>query len=129
MPLGGEAEAGKFISSSDIKNLISKKYKLQPADSKGNGPANYYKVEGAEGTIGFISAVSEHFCSSCNRLRLTADGKFKPCLAGNQEVKITGMTKKEIKAAYKKALAVKPACHDLNFEKQDYSRNMSQIGG
>ena len=129
MPLGGEAEAGKFISSSDIKNLISKKYKLQPADSKGNGPANYYKVEGAAGTIGFISAVSEHFCSSCNRLRLTADGRFKPCLAGNQEVKITGMTKKEIKAAYKKALAVKPACHDLNFEKQDYSRNMSQIGG
>ena len=129
MPLGGEAEAGKFISSSDIKNLISKKYKLQPADSKGNGPANYYKIEGAAGTIGFISAVSEHFCSSCNRLRLTADGRFKPCLAGNQEVKITGMTKKEIKAAYKKALAVKPACHDLNFEKQDYSRNMSQIGG
>jgi cyclic pyranopterin phosphate synthase len=129
MPLGGEAEAEKFISSSDIQNLISKKYKLQPAVSRGNGPANYYKVEGAAGTIGFISAVSEHFCSSCNRLRLTADGKFKPCLAGNQEVKITGMTKKEIKAAYKKALAVKPACHDLNFEKQDYSRNMSQIGG
>ncbi len=129
MPLGGEAEAEKFISSSDIKNLISKKYELQPAESRGNGPANYFKIDGAEGTIGFISAVSEHFCSSCNRLRLTADGRFKPCLAGNQEVKISGMSKDEIKAAYKKALAIKPVCHNLSFEKQDYNRNMSQIGG
>lgn len=129
MPLGGEAEAEKFISSKEIKDLINKKYELLPAVSKGNGPANYFKIEGAAGTIGFISALSEHFCSSCNRLRLTADGRFKPCLAGNQEVKIAGLSKKEIKAAYKKALEIKPACHDLNFEKQDYSRNMSQIGG
>jgi cyclic pyranopterin phosphate synthase len=129
MPLGGEAEAEKFISSREIKDLIQKKYQLLPAVSKGNGPANYFKIEGSEGNIGFISAVSEHFCSSCNRLRLTADGKFKPCLAGNQEVKISGMSKNEIKVAYKKALEIKPACHDLSFEKQDYSRNMSQIGG
>jgi cyclic pyranopterin phosphate synthase len=129
MPLGGEAEAEKFISSSEIKELIRKKYELQPARSRGNGPANYYKVEGAAGTIGFISAFSEHFCSSCNRLRLTADGRFKPCLAGNQEVKITGMSRKEINAAYQKALEIKPVCHDLSFENQDYSRNMSQIGG
>lgn len=129
MPLGGEAEAEKFISSSEIKDLIQKKYELLPAVSKGNGPATYFKIEGAEGTIGFISALSEHFCSSCNRLRLTADGKFKPCLAGNQEVKISGISENEIKAAYKKALEIKPACHDLNFEQQNYSRNMSQIGG
>ncbi len=129
MPLGGEAEAEKFISTKEIKELISKKYELLPAVSKGNGPANYFKIEGAEGTIGFISALSQHFCSSCNRLRLTADAKFKPCLAGEQEVKINGMSKKEIEAAYRKALKIKPACHNLNFENQDYSRNMSQIGG
>ncbi|TDO78311.1 cyclic pyranopterin phosphate synthase [Halanaerobium saccharolyticum] len=129
MPLGGEAEAEKFISSSEIKHLIQASFELLPAVSTGNGPATYFKLQGAEGTIGFISAMSEHFCSSCNRLRLTADGKFKPCLAGNQEIKISGMNKKEIEAAYKKALDLKPVCHNLNFENQKYSRNMSQIGG
>lgn len=129
MPLGGEAEAEKFISSREIKNLIKEKYELLPAVSKGNGPANYFQIKGAEGTIGFISALSEHFCSSCNRLRLTADGRFKPCLAGNQEIKIAGMSSREIETAYRKALEVKPACHNLNFDDQDYSRNMSQIGG
>lgn len=129
MPLGGEAEAEKFISSREIKDLIQQKFELLPAVSNGNGPANYFKIEGAVGTIGFISALSEHFCSSCNRLRLTADGKFKPCLAGNQEVKIDGMNSREIEAAYRKALEIKPLCHNLNFDEQDYSRNMSQIGG
>ena len=129
MPLGGEAEAEKFISSSRIKKLIEEKYELLPAVSKGNGPASYFKIEGAAGTIGFISAVSEHFCSSCNRLRLTADGRFKPCLAGDQEVKINEISNEKIEAAYREALKIKPACHDLNFDKQDYSRNMSQIGG
>ena len=129
MPLGGEAESEKFISSREIKDLIKEKYELLPAVSRGNGPANYFKIDGAAGTIGFISAVSEHFCSSCNRLRLTADAKFKPCLAGDQEVKIMGMSKKEIKTAYRKAVEIKPDCHDLNFDKQNYSRNMSQIGG
>jgi len=129
MPLGGEAEAEKFISSKEIKKLIQQRYELFPTVTKGNGPANYFKIEGAAGTIGFISALSEHFCSSCNRLRLTADGKFKPCLAGNQEVKISGISRKEIEAAYRKALEIKPACHNLNFNKQNYSRNMSQIGG
>ena len=129
MPLGGEAEAEKFISSREIKDLIKEKYGLVPAHSKGNGPANYFKVEGAEGSIGFISALSEHFCSSCNRLRLTADAKFKPCLAGNQEIKITGMSTEEIENAYRKALELKPACHNLNFDQQNYNRNMSQIGG
>lgn len=130
MPLGGEAEAEKFMSSREIKSLIEDKYLLSAASEEGNGPAKYFKVKGAEGTIGFISALSEHFCSSCNRLRLTADGKFKPCLAGNQEVNIfSPINRENIERAYKKALEIKPAYHSLNFENQEYKRNMSQIGG
>ena len=129
MPLGGEAEAAKFISSREIKALIAEKYKLYPAFTKGNGPAEYFKIKGAAGTIGFISALSEHFCSSCNRLRLTADAKFKPCLAGEQEIKIKGMSSSKIESAFLKAIELKPACHQLDFKKQNYLRNMSQIGG
>lgn len=129
MPLGGEAEAEKFISSREVKNLIKAKYKMLPAVTKGSGPADYFRIEAAAGTIGFISALSKHFCSSCNRLRLTADARIKPCLAGDQEVEITGMSSAEIESAFVKALKLKPACHQLDFKEQIYQRNMSQIGG
>ncbi len=129
MPLGGEAEAEKFISCSEIKALIKEKFKLIPASISGNGPANYFKIKGAAGSIGFISALSQHFCGSCNRLRLTADAKFKPCLAGNQEVKIKGMSSQKIESAYLKAIELKPACHHLDFKNQNYLRKMSEIGG
>jgi len=129
MPLGGEAEAEKFMSTKETKNLIETKYELLPAVTKGSGPANYFKIEDAAGTIGFISALSEHFCSNCNRLRLTADAKIKPCLAGNQEVEIKGMSRAEIESAFLKALELKPVCHHLDFTEQTYHRNMSQIGG
>ncbi len=51
---------------------------------RGNGPARYYHLAGAEGTVGFIGALSDHFCSACNRLRLTADGRLRPCLMSDQ---------------------------------------------
>lgn len=131
MPLGGEADEENFMSSEETKELIKSKYKLVPAVTKGNGPARYLKVPGADGSIGFISALSEHFCSECNRMRLTADGRFKPCLASNNEVEIAkAMTEKDIYNAYKKALEIKPSAHHLNFADNDkYNRKMSQIGG
>lgn len=131
MPLGGEADQENFMSSKETKELIGSHYELMPAFTKGSGPAKYLKVPGAAGTIGFISALSEHFCSECNRMRLTADGRFKPCLASNKEVKISEkMTDKDIHDAYKKALEIKPSAHHLNFADNDkHDRKMSQIGG
>ncbi|MFW6294767.1 MAG: GTP 3',8-cyclase MoaA [Halanaerobium sp.] len=131
MPLGGEADEENFMSSEETKKLIESHYKLVTAVTKGNGPAKYFKVPGAAGTIGFISALSEHFCSECNRMRLTADGRFKPCLASNKEVEIAKtMTEKDIYQAYQKALEIKPSAHHLNFADNDkHDRKMSQIGG
>ena len=59
--------------------------KLQPAQCSGGGPAKYFSLAGVPGLIGFITPISEHFCNSCNRIRLTADGKIKPCLLSNKE--------------------------------------------
>jgi len=131
MPLGGEADEKYFMSSNEILSLIKEEYELVPAATKGNGPAKYLKVPRAEGTLGFIAALTEHFCADCNRMRLTADGKFKPCLASNKEVSIAeAMTEEDIYKAYKKALEIKPAAHHLNFEDNDkHQRKMSQIGG
>lgn len=130
MPLGGEAEADKFMSSKEIKKMIKSKYELIKTDTKGSGPAKYFKIPAAKGTIGFIAALSEHFCSSCNRMRLTADGKFKPCLASDLEIVIPAqITTKNIEKSYKKALNLKPSCHHLDFNNQNQKRTMSQIGG
>ena len=64
-------------------------YDLQPAEGPyGHGPARYWRVPGARGTIGFIAGVSEHFCRTCNRLRLTADGRLKNCLFSGDEVDV-----------------------------------------
>ena len=131
MPLGGAAESEKFISSREIKAEINKKFKLGKTEAEGNGPAKYYKLKGAKGKIGFISALTEHFCTDCNRLRLTADGRLKPCLASDLEIKIDKSMKSDlILQSFKKALMLKPAAHNLNFEdKLKYKRSMSQIGG
>lgn len=131
MPLGGEADEDNFLSSDQIKEIIEAEYELVPAVTKGNGPAKYLKVPGAEGSIGFISALSEHFCADCNRFRLTADGRFKPCLASDREVEIAeSMSEEDIYEAYEKALQIKPAAHHLNFADNDkHQRSMSQIGG
>jgi cyclic pyranopterin phosphate synthase len=60
---------------------------LEPAKMRaGNGPARYYRLPGADGTLGFITPISEHFCYLCNRLRLTADGQLRPCLLSDYEI-------------------------------------------
>lgn len=131
MPLGGETESEKFISVNEIRSIIDKKFKLIKTESEGNGPAEYYKLKSAKGRIGFIAALTEHFCADCNRLRLTADGKLKPCLASDLEVEIDKSMKSDlILKSFKKALMIKPAAHNLNFDDElKYKRSMSQIGG
>lgn len=96
----------------------------------GWGPARYYRLPGAQGTIGVISAVSEHFCANCNRLRLTADGKIKPCLFSKAEYDLRyalrNGTDEDVLDAFKAALSHKPSGHDKCV---GTCRTMSQIGG
>ncbi|MCC3144198.1 GTP 3',8-cyclase MoaA [Halanaerobium sp. Z-7514] len=131
MPLGGETASENFISSKDIKVQIKKKFTLEKADAVGNGPAKYYSIQGGKAKLGFISALTNHFCADCNRLRLTADGRLKPCLASDLELKIDKkMTDDLILESFKKALEIKPRAHNLNFKDNlKYKRTMSQIGG
>jgi len=90
MPSGGEVInefENKFISVQEVKEKLIKKYLLNPIKiSTANGPAKYYQIKGGQGTIGFITALSQHFCKTCNRIRLTSEGKLRPCLFSNTEV-------------------------------------------
>ena len=98
---------------------------------KDGGVAKLYRLPGAQGNIGLISPISAHFCSECNRLRLTADGKLKPCLHSADEYSIKGLDKAGMKAVFEEAIWNKPAWHgDLDaVNRSKAGRNMNEIGG
>ena len=137
MPFKGVVE---FVPSIELRQHISLLGKLEPCASiTGNGPAMYYRLPGARGTIGFISPLTEtSFCSRCNRMRLTSDGKLRPCLLRENEIDLKlplrsdeiGAPMKELKRLILKAVASKPEHHHLNEGvARLVNRKMSQIGG
>lgn len=103
---------------------------LEP-DRQDDGVARLYRLPGSRGRIGIISAVSNHFCAACNRIRLTADGRVKPCLHSEQEFPIKGLDMEGIRLAMQRAILAKPACHGplSALERSRAGRDMNQIGG
>ena len=95
------------------------------------GVAKLYRLPGAKGNIGLISPVSAHFCGECNRLRLTSDGKLKPCLHAPDEYSVKGLDFDGMKAVMENAIWNKPAWHgDLDaLHRSQAGRNMNEIGG
>jgi cyclic pyranopterin phosphate synthase len=140
MPFKGVAE---FVSSHELQQRIGLLGKLEPCPDSigitGNGPAIYYRLAGAKGTIGFISPLTElSFCSRCNRMRLTPDGKLRPCLLTEDEIDLKmalrsdfiGSPTEELKRLILKAVASKPEHHYLEGGNvRLVNRKMSQIGG
>jgi cyclic pyranopterin phosphate synthase len=101
---------------------------------QGSGPARYYQLPGAEGTLGFISALSDHFCGTCNRLRLTADGRLRPCLLNEEEIDLrqvlrAGGGRAEMQSLLAQAIRRKPLRHRLDEALAPLGRAMSEIGG
>lgn len=95
------------------------------------GVARLYRLPGAQGNIGLISPVSAHFCAECNRLRLTADGKLKPCLHASDEYDIKGLDYEGMRRQFEAAIRGKPRWHgELSSTSRSHAgRNMNQIGG
>jgi cyclic pyranopterin phosphate synthase len=101
---------------------------------RGNGPARYHQLAGAEGTIGFIGALSGHFCPTCNRLRLTADGRLRPCLLNEREIDLraalrSGADVETVRDLLAQAIQSKPKRHRLEEALAPRDRTMAQIGG
>ena len=103
---------------------------LMPLPGEG-GAAKLYRLPGALGNVGLISPVSAHFCSGCNRLRLTADGKLKPCLHSSAEYPIKGLDKAGMAAVMEEAILGKPEWHGLldYANRSQSARSMNRIGG
>ena len=95
------------------------------------GVARLYRLPGAQGNIGLISPVSAHFCAACNRIRLTADGKLKPCLHAAEEVSLKGLNAAQMRETMQRVIYQKPFRHaELSATLHSQAgRNMNQIGG
>jgi cyclic pyranopterin phosphate synthase len=134
MPVG-EYELFKqvgYFSSQRMREIIT--HELVPGSVRGNGPARYWQVPGALGTVGFISQMSHDFCSSCNRIRLTADGKVRHCLLSDHEIDVRqwlrgGEPPAAIQAALEADIQLKAESHEGALRLSGQARTMSQIGG
>ncbi len=137
MPLGDSGlDAGPDIAT--VRRLLEEAGhgRLEPATLRGNGPARYWRLPKSLGTFGFITPLSEHFCGACNRLRLTADGRLRPCLLSDREIDVrtplrAGASDDELATLFTAAVRAKPDGHSLcrTSGYPGFGRRMSQIGG
>ena len=137
MPIGeSQMGNGPLLLAPEIKKRISLLGNLIPVRNSANdGPAQRYRFEGALGEIGFIHALSHHFCDRCNRLRLTARGQLRPCLLSDYHEDVKGLLRRgcsdnQLAEIFFKAVRHKPSDHNLSL--RDPSRvcgQMHSIGG
>lgn len=130
MPIGQVCQwtLDKYLSNSFVLDKCNYLEKVDSTDK--SSPAVYYKIKGGKGRVGFINPISCKFCSNCNRIRLTVDGKIKPCLHSNNEIDIMNPLRenKDISHILKDIIKEKPKEHNL--EEGNYiKRNMMAIGG
>jgi cyclic pyranopterin phosphate synthase len=106
---------------------------LEPggAPSRGNGPAEYYRAPGAAGSVGVITPMTHTYCGTCNRVRLTADGRLRTCLFGDHEVNLRDELRagRSLEPLVRQALADKPREHQLLQMQVGGLRALSQVGG
>lgn len=125
----------KLVPASRMKEILAAGgFATLLPESKGDGPAQVFRIPGAQGSLGFISPVSRHFCEQCNRIRMTADGRIKPCLLSDHEYNIkellrSGCTDQELEDYLLNAVWQKPNQHLLNEDGPELHRGMSKIGG
>lgn len=130
----------EFMPNAELLKRIQKHFRLEESEKKkqsADGPARIFSLAGGAGEIGFINPVSDHFCSTCNRLRLTADGKLRACLLNESEVDLKkalarNCSDEELAGLIGRAIMLKPEKHDLDCTDRNLKkcyRDMSDIGG
>ncbi|HOY23347.1 MAG TPA: GTP 3',8-cyclase MoaA [Cellvibrio sp.] len=139
MPLGridGHGRAAEFISSAELREQIGKRFPLSPIQASSGGPARYWQATGFDSRIGFISPHSENFCSSCNRVRVTATGKLILCLGQENSADLRAAMRNNpapelaLRETLLEAIVHKPEKHDFDLaDEPQILRFMSVTGG
>jgi cyclic pyranopterin phosphate synthase len=136
MPVGntGRNAVDHYVNLQDVRARLGKRFDLIPDVMPGGGPARYMRVGGTDMRIGFITPISQHFCETCNRVRLSVDGTLYLCLGQDDKVEFRpmlrdGATHDELCDAIRQALTLKPERHEFKDQPGQIIRIMSQTGG
>lgn len=136
MPMGdtGREASNLYVDLQTIRQQLAQRYELIPDVMPGGGPARYVRVAGTDLRIGFITPLSQHFCDTCNRVRLTADGTLYMCLGQSHSVPLrpllrAGISDVELLETLREAVKLKPERHEFNENPQKIVRFMSHTGG
>ncbi len=136
MPVGstGRNASEYYQDLAEVKEQLCNKFELVPSIMSGGGPARYYKIQGTDLNIGFITPISQHFCETCNRVRLSVDGVLYLCLGDEHKVELrpllrAGISDEDLQQEIVTALDIKPLKHDFNEKPEKVMRFMSMTGG
>ncbi|MCP3673521.1 MAG: GTP 3',8-cyclase MoaA [Gammaproteobacteria bacterium] len=136
MPMGstGKEASQRYIPLDEIKQQLEQKFEMVPAVQRGAGPARYLSIPEKNLNIGFITPISQHFCETCNRVRLGVNGTLYLCLGQEhqyplREILRSGVSDEELKEHLIKALSLKPKKHEFNEKPDNIIRIMSATGG
>lgn len=138
MPLGSVIEHNRreeFCSSEEIRERLSHDFTLHPVEESTGGPSRYWRVENHSSRVGFISPHSENFCASCNRVRLTAEGRLLLCLGNEHSVDLKAVVRaypgdrERLKKAIVDAIAIKPERHYFSHDDQPQILRLMNVTG
>ena len=136
MPMGATSDdaTDNYLDLQTVKQQLSKTYDLIPGVMAGGGPARYVQIKNTDLRIGFITPISQHFCETCNRVRLSVDGTLYLCLGQNDKLELrpllrAGISDDALKEALIDAIAQKPEKHEFKDKPDQVVRLMSMTGG
>lgn len=136
MPMGhtGLQATQHYLSLQTVKQRLAKRFQLIPGTMPGGGPARYVQVAGTDLRIGFITPISQHFCETCNRVRLAVDGTLYMCLGQEHKFELRpllrqGISDSELTRVIQSAINLKPERHEFNEKPSQTVRFMSMTGG
>jgi cyclic pyranopterin phosphate synthase len=136
MPMGdtGRSATSYYVDLQEVRQRLAERYELIPGVMPGGGPARYVQVAGTELRIGFITPISQHFCETCNRVRLAVDGTLYLCLGQDHKFEFrpllrAGISDADLLDSVQQAIALKPERHEFRERPQQIVRFMSRTGG
>lgn len=134
MPMGETGRNAQYLDLQPVKARLQQRFGLIDGVMAGGGPARYLKSPDGAFTVGFITPMSQHFCDTCNRVRLSVDGTLYMCLGQDESLELrpllrAGATDDELAAAIRAAIELKPMRHEFNDKPGQVVRFMSLTGG
>lgn len=135
MPMGVTGQKERYVDLQKVINQLQPRFNLIPTTKHmGGGPARYWQTTNGDFTLGLITPMSQHFCATCNRVRLSVDGTLYMCLGQNNSFELRPLLRdncsdKELEQAIRQAIKLKPEAHNFREEPAKIIRIMSATGG